>query len=552
MLPRPSVRLAVCLLSGVLALAAFQAADSDKEKAKDKEKASLQGKISNAATGETLKKVTVVVNGHGKNLTGETDEKGQFSFDNLDPGKYTLMGQKNGFAPGFYGARGNSLAGTPVEVIKGQDLKDLNWKLAPNAVITGKVLDADGEPIQNAMVMPMMAAWEKGKRLWAPAGQATTNDQGEYRVANLKAGKYVVMATNLVNNITAGLTGSAKPATDKPEPSYVTTYYPNVTEQEMASPVEVQVGGEVGRIDIHMVKVDAFRVKGHWDNAPTEGKMTLLTLTPKGSGVLGMLSASRAQLKPDGSFEFRGVPPGDYLLSASQDFITPMGGQMPVPVQVKDKHLSGIVMQQAAPIDVLGSIVVEGQGGDKVDLKHLGAQLEPVDFLSINPPKATADESGKFLWKAVTPGKYEVRANTGSEQVYLKSVRYADRDAGEDGIDLTAGAAGPVQVTLSTEACDVRGSIVDGDGAPMSGVTVVLAPDSRKHSQFHQVISDQKGMFDFAKLPPGDYKLLAWEELEPDQFENPEFLAKYIGKAETVILKANDKKVFSIKAIPVK
>jgi hypothetical protein len=550
MLLRRSVRLAVCLLSGVLALAAFQTAESDKEEAKDKEKASLQGKISNAVTGEALKKVTVTLNGHGKNVTAETDEKGQFSFDGLDAGKYTLMGQKNGFAPGFYGARGNSLAGTPVELIKGQAMKELNWKLAPNAVITGKVLDADGEPIQNAMVMPMMAAWEKGKRLWAPAGQATTNDQGEYRVANLKAGKYVVMASNLVNNITAGLSGAAKPVSDKPEPSYVTTYYPNVTDQEMASPVELQIGGEVGRIDIHMVKVDAFRVKGHWDNAPTEGKMTLVVLTPKGSGVLGMLSANRAQLNPDGSFEFRGVPPGDYLLSASQDFISPMGGQMPV--QVKDKHLSGIVMQQTAPIDVLGSIVVEGQGSDKINVKHLSAQLAPTDFLSINPPKATADESGKFLMKSVTPGKYEVRANTGSEQVYLKAVRYADREAGEDGIDLSAGAAGLVQITLSTEICDVRGSVVDGDGQPMSGVTVVLVPDSRKHSQFHQLISDQRGMFDFQKLPPGDYKLLAWEEIEPDQYENPEFLAQYIGKAETVILKANDKKVFSIKAIPVK
>lgn len=145
-----SVRLAACLLSGVLALAAFQTTDSGKEKAKDKEKASLQGRISNAVTGEALKKVTVLLNGHGKNVSAETDEKGQYLFENLEPGRYTLAAQKNGFAPGFYGARGNSLAGIPVELIKGQDMKDLNWKLSPNAVITGKVLDAEGEPIQNA------------------------------------------------------------------------------------------------------------------------------------------------------------------------------------------------------------------------------------------------------------------------------------------------------------------------------------------------------------------------------------------------------------------
>ncbi|HWC96742.1 MAG TPA: carboxypeptidase-like regulatory domain-containing protein [Candidatus Sulfopaludibacter sp.] len=550
MLIRRSVRLAVCLFSGVLALAAFQTAEADKEKAKDKEKASLQGKIVNAVTGEALKKVSVILSGHGKNVTAETDEKGQFSFDNVDPGRFTLMAQKNGFAPGAYGARGNSTSGTPVELARGQDLKDVNWKLAPNAVITGKVLDVDGEPIQNAMVMPMLAAWEKGKRLWAPAGQAMTNDQGEYRVANLKAGKYIVMASNLVNNVTSSLANSAKPATDKAEPGYVTTYYPGVSDQETASPVDVQVGGEVGRIDVHMVKVDSFRVKGHWDNAPTQGKMTLVVLTPKGSGILGMLSANRAQLNPDGSFEFRGVPPGDYLLSATQDFLSPMGGQMPV--QVKDKHLSGVVMQAAAPVDLSGSIVVEGRGSDKVDLKHLSARLNPVDFISINPPNAKADEAGKLSWGGVTPGKYEVRADNGSEQLYLKAVRYAEREVGEDGLDLSAGVAGAVQITLSTEVCEVRGNVTGDDGAAMAGVTVVLAPDSRSHSLFRTAVADQKGMFDFKNLPPGDYKLLAWEEMEPGQYENPEFLAKYIGKAETVGLKANDQKVFSLKALPVK
>jgi protocatechuate 3,4-dioxygenase beta subunit len=535
------IKLAACLLSGVLALAAFQTSD--------KEKASLAGKISNAVTGEAVKKANVILNGGGKSVSAETNEKGEFSFDNLEPGRYTLTAQKNGFALTAYGARGNSTAGTPLELAAGQQMKELNWKLPPNAVITGKVLDADGEPIQNAMVMPMIAAYDKGKKLWAPAGQAMTNDQGEYRVANLKAGRYIVMASNLVNNLTGSMTGAAaKPATDQPEPAYVTTYYPSITDQEMASPVEVQMGGEVGRIDVHMVKVDSFRVKGHWDNAPTQGKVTLVVLTPKGSGILGMLSATRAQLNPDGSFEFRGVPPGDYMLSATQDFLSPMGAQMPV--QVKDRHISGLTMQTVPLIDFTGSIVVEGQGSDKINLKHLSARLNPVDFLMLNAPTAAADESGKFAFKAIIPARYEVHTDNGSEQLYVKKVRFADSEVGDDGIDLSSGTAGPIQITLSTEGAEVRGNVTGEDGNAMPGVTVVLVPDSRRISQFHNTLTDQKGMFDFKNLPPGDYKLLAWEELEPNQFQNPEFLDKYISKAETVSLTANDKKVFSLKAIP--
>ncbi len=395
-IPTP-VKQAACLLIGVLAAAAFQTPD------KPGMKASLEGRITNAVTGEAVKKVSVILAGHGPNSTLETDEKGVFLFDNLEPGRYTLMAQKNGFAPGYYGARGSTMAGMPLNLTAGQQMKELNWKLSPNAVITGKVVDAEGEPIQNAMVMPMMPAYQKGKKEWVPAGQAITNDQGEYRVANLKAGSYIVMANNLVNNLTGSMGAAAKPATDKPEPAYITSYYPGVDGQEMASPVDVQVGSEVGRIDIHMVKVDSFRVKGHWDNAPTQGKITLMVLTPKGSGVLGMLSANRAQLNPDGSFELRGVPPGEYMLGATQDFLSPMGAQMPV--QVKDRHISGLVMQTMAPVDLVGTIVVEGKGSDKVDLKHLSARLNPVDFLLLNPPKAAADEAGKFTFKGISPAK---------------------------------------------------------------------------------------------------------------------------------------------------
>ena len=297
-----------------------------------------------------------------------------------------------------------------------------------------------------------------------------------------------------------------------------------------------------------MVKVDSFRVKGRWDNAPTQGKMTLMVLTPKGAGILGMLSASRAQLNNDGTFEFRGVPPGDYLLSATQDFLSPMGGQMPV--QVKDRHVSGLIMQTLAPIEVTGKLTVEGKGSDQIDLKKLGARLAAGDFIQVNPPKATADDSGKFTFQGVTPGRYELRTDNGAAQLYLKSATYAGHEVDDDGIDLSARADGPIAITLSTEGAEVKGTVSGEDGKAMAGATVVLVPDSRRISQFHDTVSDQNGGFDFQNLPPGDYKLLAWEELEPNQFQNPEFLAKYIARAETVRLMTNDRKKYTLPAIP--
>src|ERR1035438_416837 len=87
------------------------------------------------------------------------------------------------------------------------------------------------------------------------------------------------------------------------------------------------------------------------------------------------------------------------------------------------------------PIDLSGTIAVEGKGSDKIDLKHLSAKLNPVDFIMLNPPKATADESGKFKLQGVIPAKYEVRTDNGSEQLYVKAVNYADHEVDDDGID---------------------------------------------------------------------------------------------------------------------
>ncbi len=128
-------------------------------------------------------------------------------------------------------------------------------------------------------------------------------------------------------------------------------------------------------------------------------------------------------------------------------------------------------------------------------------------------------------------------------------MKYGAREVGDDGVDLSAGSTGPVQITLSTEGAEVKGAITGEDGNGMPGVTVVLVPDSRRFSEFHDAVTDQKGTFEFKNLPPGDFKLLAWETIEPNQFQNPEFLAKYIARGETVRLMANDRKTISVTAI---
>ena len=223
-LPRTaaSLRLAAGLLTAALALATAQSsAPGQNPKPKDdpnkpKQLATLKGKVANAVTNDALKKTTLILtrsSGSGATTKAETGDKGEFSFEDIEPGRYYLFAERTGFTRQAYGARGNALIGTGLLFSAGQEIKDVLFKLQPNSVISGKVLDEDGEPIPQTMVMALRVMYQRGKKQFLPLATSITNDLGEYRLANLKGGKYSVSATPM--NIGIGVAGTSSKPPDR-------------------------------------------------------------------------------------------------------------------------------------------------------------------------------------------------------------------------------------------------------------------------------------------------------------------------------------------------
>src|SRR5512135_1092290 len=69
-----------------------------------------------------------------------TDEAGGFRLDDIDPGQYHLAARKTGYVRAVYGFP------TPLTIAPGRAVPDLEMTLAPQAVITGRVFDPDGDP----------------------------------------------------------------------------------------------------------------------------------------------------------------------------------------------------------------------------------------------------------------------------------------------------------------------------------------------------------------------------------------------------------------------
>jgi len=123
-------------------------------------KGSIEGQVVDAKTNAPIKKAAITLQGsmpflrpgqppsQNGPLTAETDEKGNFSFHDLDAGNYTIRAQHQGYVTFPFQGYPNAA----VVLGRGQDLKGVVVKLTPQAVITGKVLDEDGEAVQGAQV----------------------------------------------------------------------------------------------------------------------------------------------------------------------------------------------------------------------------------------------------------------------------------------------------------------------------------------------------------------------------------------------------------------
>ena len=132
-------------------------------------------------------------------LQAQTDEDGRFVFDKVEAGSYRLDVQKTGFAP--LGLMGNA----PTAEVSAGRTTDLALRLQKGAVIVGKVLDAQGEPLPDVRMMamrrmdrpPRIAAQASATVFLVPAanGQQQTNDLGEFRIAGLAPGGSYLAAT---------------------------------------------------------------------------------------------------------------------------------------------------------------------------------------------------------------------------------------------------------------------------------------------------------------------------------------------------------------------
>jgi len=455
-----------------------------------------------------------------------------------------LSADKAGFLRTEYGAKENSQIGSIVTLGPGDEKKQLEIKLRSQGVITGTVSDDFGEPLAGASVMLMRLGYRQGRRELLPFGDATTNDLGEYRKFGLVPGRYYLSAARAPVMSTVERTAGASEGADE---ALVPTYFPGTSDASSAGQIEVVGGRVLASMDVRLLRTRAVRVRGRVTNTQTgaAGRARVWLTRRDNSGFANEDNGS-PEMGKDGAFEIRQVTPGSYYITA-QNF----GGQerqfARVPIDVGISNVEGLELTLGTGQDVTGTVKVEGEG--RPSPSGIPVVLEPKDpGIMMGGNMAATKEDGAFTIKGVAAATYYVRVKG---PFYVKAVSVGDEEAKDGEVRILPGVAATLKVVVSTAGGRITGVVRDENGQTVLGARVVLIPEARKRQQtggYRHRFTALQGTYTLMTIPPGNYTLYAWSDIEDGQWMDPTFLEVWErkGVAVTVTETSNETKDLSV------
>jgi len=499
---------------------------------------SVEGQVVSSVDGTPVRRAAVFLTGgpihpvpgrpRNTPAQAETDDQGGFVFEPLEAGRYILNLRRDGYVVNDDPRGGLNLS---VELGDGQQLSGLKLRMTPQSVIAGKVTDENGDPVVGAEVIVQRAGTANG--ITVPimnAAEEKTNDLGEYRIPNLGAGDYIVGAR---------IENRGRDSTV----SYMGGYHPSASAAKDAARIHVAAAAVASGADIHVKKISGFTVRGKVMDGDGPGNLTGVTPRLVSSDQWAYVGVVRP--KPDGSFEFTGVPAGTYTLYASRPVTAgstaPLEATASTTVEVGG-DVGGALLQMKPTVELQGTITADNScyvPGSTVTLAPTRSGFP------VGVPTATVSSDSRFTLKNVSTGaQYFLFSNGGS--CYVKSLRYRGQAASPDG--LVIDAAGALEVTLAAFTSVLNVAVVDQNGKPLQRArfTVTAMDDSPEASGI--TLDNGQGRITF--LRSGTYRVYAFEMVQQILAPNADYLKAFESRAKTVTLGATGTATVQVTAIP--
>jgi len=371
-----------------------------------------------------------------------------------------------------------------------------------------------------------------------------------------------------------------------PTTGFAAVYYPGTRDVSAAMTVSIAIGEERSGVDFRLQPVPIGRVGGAVTGP--DGPVPGVDVQLIDRGQPSSIGVRTARAGKDGRFQFSGVPPGQYLVFAhataksAKSFEAPMetakamaaelaAAQGNAADQEKKRQLlaqalaasaelwgmadvagdgrdvDGVTVVLQPGLTLAGHVAVETGTGASPTLNRLMISVEPIGQQiageRFQPPPALVDANGDFVIRGVFPGRYRLSIAEGAPSGYaIRSAVFGGQDIMDLPLRLTGDdkPAGGL-VTLSNRTTEVSGAVQDSTGQPASAVTLIAysaderfwTPDSRR---IQSTRPSTDGKYGFRNLPPGDYRLVAVDDIEPGRWFDPAVLRALTGFTTLTVL----------------
>jgi len=483
----------------------------------------VSGRVVSALDGSPLKSSRIVLvqentHSHPKVFGATTDSDGHFEIKNITPGRYESIASHTGYVDRKYQAKGNE-EGAVLALQPGQEVTDALFRLLRAGVIAGHIIDENGEPMAKVTVSALRKPTAEEKEKEGPrashkeelitSSAAVTDDRGEYRVFGLEPGDYYVKASESNELMFLNRSSETEWIVQRALGNeYASLYYPGAVAFDQAQAVAVRAGEEI-QADFNMRHVASVEVAGKViaaDGRPVSHAYVHLNLAGVEEDTSGDFSTTTDN---KGEFSLRNVPPGSYVVAASE-YEDEKIWRAHQKIEVGERKIDSLILALGRGNSISGRVIFAGAASPSADRVFL--TLMPVGDVGDDDEGgwARVKKDGTFEMLDVSDGSYALHANMREPGWYAKSARYGAEDVLEKGLQLEKGSnGGTLEIVFSSAVAQLDGSVTEHD-KPAVAAQVRVRPEPEtayNRERARSASTDQNGHFSISNLAPGKYQV---------------------------------------------
>jgi Carboxypeptidase regulatory-like domain len=478
----------------------------------------------------------------------DADDHGRFSISLPSAGAWHLSASARGFVTQAYDE--HQQFSSAVVLTPEASTIDLRFQLAPEAVVTGTVLDEAGEPVRNARLALLTVPQPGPDTRPQPMGTRAatqTDDRGVYEFANIPPGDYRITLQAQPWYAAAAQRRLGPPSPDVPQldPSldvaYPLTWFPGVNDPSLAETLTLQ-GGDTHQADFHLVPIPSIHLRIVLPPSPQANIRSapifpvVERVVPGGNNFA--FTPVSVNVNSQGQVDIGGLAPGLYQIrmqgqgsdgrtslvevNAGSTRTLESGAQSDIANITL--HFDGIDDTQADENSVQVQLI-NTETGDAVS----GTNTEPGGGPPYPRQRRQSGGAAPDRTIQAMPGSYEV-VLLSRQDVYLTGITMSSAEVKGRTVKVHAGDS-VMSLHVASGRATVSG-VATITGKPATGAMILLVPASLGDPHGLTILrrdqANTDGSFELSDVIPGQYILTAIDHGWQINWNDPSTLRTYL------------------------